>query len=149
MGREVVQLLAVVGEAGAQAAEGVGGADDDGVSDRLGGIQSLVDGVDGDGLGDRDIDLWVSGVRFLVSIYLLFGPYVPFSALANRSRSSLVSSVLMGVPSTLMLKRSKMPILFICTPTFSPVWPPKVSRMPSGSSRSMTCVTYSGVTGRK
>ena len=69
-------------------------------------------------------------------------------ALQNRSRSSETSSVRIGVPRTLMPRRSKTPILSSWMPTLSAVWPPKVSRTPSGRSFSRMYATYSAVMGR-
>ncbi len=56
-GGHVAELLLVVGETGPQATKRIGSADNNGVADLGSGIQSLVDRVDGNGLGNRDVDL--------------------------------------------------------------------------------------------
>jgi len=56
-GRHVAQLLLVVGETRTKTSERKGSADDDGITNLLGGIESLVDGVDSNRLGDGDVDL--------------------------------------------------------------------------------------------
>ena len=50
------ELLAVLAEARAHAAEGVGGSDDDGEADFLGGGECFLDGVDGYAVGCLDVD---------------------------------------------------------------------------------------------
>jgi hypothetical protein len=67
----------------------------------------------------------------------------------NSARSSVSSMVLMGVPSTATPNFSRVPSRESARPQFSAVWPPKLRAMASGRSRSITCATNSGVTGRK
>ncbi|KAH8720481.1 hypothetical protein HC256_000873 [Beauveria bassiana] len=67
-GGHVAQLLLVVGEAGAETAEGVGGADNDGVANLVGSVESLVDGADGNGLCNGNIDL-LEGLGEEVAIF--------------------------------------------------------------------------------
>jgi len=56
-GGHVPEFLFVIGKPRPKTSKRVSGADDDGVADHLGGLESLLDGVDGDGLGDGDVDL--------------------------------------------------------------------------------------------
>lgn len=56
-GRQVPELLRVVGKTRSKTTERVSSTDNDGVSDLLGGHESLIDGVDSNRLGDRDINL--------------------------------------------------------------------------------------------
>ena len=56
-GRQVPELLGVVGEARSETTERVRGTDDNRVSDLLSGIESLVDGGDGNRLCDGDVNL--------------------------------------------------------------------------------------------
>jgi len=71
------------------------------------------------------------------------------TALAKSSRSSVVTMARIGVPSTLTPYFAKIPSSSSLTAQFKAVWPPKVHKMPSGRSRSITCVTNSTVTGKK
>src|SRR3569833_388767 len=56
-GREIPELLLVVCEPGPKTAQGVGSTHDDGISNFLGGIQSLLNGTNGNRLGNGDVDL--------------------------------------------------------------------------------------------
>jgi hypothetical protein len=53
----VAELLLVVGETGTQTTESIGGTDNDGVSDGLGGLESLLDSADSNRLGNGDVNL--------------------------------------------------------------------------------------------
>ncbi|GKT75685.1 hypothetical protein ColTof4_08108 [Colletotrichum tofieldiae] len=66
-GSHVAKLLLVVCETGTQTTERVGGTDDNGISDLLGGIKSLLNGSNSDRLGNRDVDL-VEGASEEVAI---------------------------------------------------------------------------------
>ena len=57
MSRHIPELLLVVREPRSKTTECVRGTNDDGVTNLLSGIQSLVHRIDGDGLCDRDVDL--------------------------------------------------------------------------------------------
>ena len=56
-GGHVAELLLVMRESRSKTAQSVGSANDDGVSNNLGGFQSLLNGSDSDRLGDGDVDL--------------------------------------------------------------------------------------------
>jgi hypothetical protein len=67
-GCHVAELFLVVGETGTQTTQGVGGTDNDGIADLFGGIESLINSADGDGLGNGDVDL-LQGLGKKVSIF--------------------------------------------------------------------------------
>ncbi|GFF30855.1 LOW QUALITY PROTEIN: hypothetical protein IFM46972_03049 [Aspergillus udagawae] len=54
---QILQLLSVLGETGTQTSESVSRTDNNRVANFFSSLQSLVDSVDGDGLGDGDVDL--------------------------------------------------------------------------------------------
>ena len=56
------------------------------------------------------------------------------SSCANKSRSSVISMARVGVPNTRTLYFSNMPAFSSANPQFSPVCPPKLSKIPSGRS---------------
>mmetsp|Transcript_12334 Transcript_12334/g.25098 ORF Transcript_12334/g.25098 Transcript_12334/m.25098 type:complete len:270 (+) Transcript_12334:2656-3465(+) len=74
---------------------------------------------------------------------------ISLSLFANNSRSSVAMTTSIGVPSTVTPYFSKMPLRYISTAQLRAVWPPMLTRMPSGFSRLMTSSTKSGFTGRK
>ena len=53
----VTELFFVVGKTGTETTKGVGSADNDGIPNLVCSIQGLIDGTDGNRVGDRDIDL--------------------------------------------------------------------------------------------
>lgn len=55
--RQIVEFLPVVGKSGAETSESISGSDDNWVSDRLGGLEGLVNGSDSNRFGNGDIDL--------------------------------------------------------------------------------------------
>lgn len=67
-GSHVSQLLLVVGETGSKTTERIRSADDNGIPNLLGSIESLIDGVDGDRLGDGDVNL-LKGLCEEISVF--------------------------------------------------------------------------------
>jgi hypothetical protein len=65
--RQIAELIGVGSEAGTETTKGIGGADDDGVTDLLGGLQSVINGTNGNGLGNGDVDL-VKGLGEQVTV---------------------------------------------------------------------------------
>lgn len=55
--RHVAELLLIMRESRSKTTQSVGSADDDGVSNNLGGFQCLLDGSDSNRLGDGDVNL--------------------------------------------------------------------------------------------
>lgn len=64
----VSELFLVVGKAGAETTQGVGCTDNDGVADLFGGVEGLVNGADGNGLGNGDVD-FLEGLGEQVSVF--------------------------------------------------------------------------------
>mmetsp|Transcript_74449 Transcript_74449/g.205204 ORF Transcript_74449/g.205204 Transcript_74449/m.205204 type:complete len:217 (-) Transcript_74449:1203-1853(-) len=74
---------------------------------------------------------------------------ISLSLSEKMPRSSVASMDATDVPSTRTPYLARMPRFSSSTPQLRPVWPPMERMMPSGRSRSSTCSTYSGVTGRR
>jgi hypothetical protein len=55
--RQIAELIGVGSEAGAQTTESVGRADNDGVTNLLGGLKSIFNGLDGGRFSDGDVNL--------------------------------------------------------------------------------------------
>lgn len=70
----VSELFLVVGEAGAETTQGIGSSDNDGVSDLFGSVESLLDGTDGDRLGNGDFNLLQSLGEEVTVLGQLEGP---------------------------------------------------------------------------
>jgi hypothetical protein len=70
----VSELFLVVGETGAETTQGIGSSDNDGVSDLFGSIESLLDGTNGDRLGDRNFNLLQSLGEEVTILRQLEGP---------------------------------------------------------------------------
>ena len=64
-------------------------------------------------------------------------------------RSSVASIDATEVPSTRTPYFSRIPAFSSSIPQLRPVWPPIDRMIPSGRSRSITCSTYSRVTGSR
>ena len=58
-GSKLAEFVVIVGETGTETAEGKSGTDDDGVADLVGGGDGIVDGFDGGGAGNWDVDVCV------------------------------------------------------------------------------------------
>lgn len=67
LGRQVTQLLLVLGKAGTEATEREGGTENDGVADLLGSLEGVLDGRDGGRSGGGDTDL-VEGLDEQVAV---------------------------------------------------------------------------------
>jgi hypothetical protein len=83
--RQITELVGVGSETRAETTKSIGGADNDGVTDLLGGLQSIIDGTDGNGLSNGDVDLVESlgeQVTVLTSLQSLDGSAENLDAVA-------------------------------------------------------------------